>query len=132
MRKSLEIRRAFWPEVTDVPHFIVRLNYEGCSIEYDDIYFQALDEVVVRLEEMLESRKGAVALQGGFRFDAVVESTATGGIRFGFTAKSSDDFPGRLHLEGDFSIDGEHASAFLQSLIDLFRSGKELILHDAR
>ena len=132
MRNSLAISREFWPEVTDTPHFIVRLNYAGCSIEHDDIYFQALDEVLVRLEEMLESRRGTVALQGGFRFDAVVESTVTGAIRFGFTTESSGGFPGKLRLEGYFSIDGEEASAFLQSLLDLFRSGKELILHDTR
>ncbi len=130
MKNSLELSREFWPEVTDMPHFIVRLNYAGCRIEYDDIYFQALHEVVVRLEEMLESRRGAVALQGGFRFDAVVESTATGALRFGFTTESSGGFPGKLRLEGYFSIDGEDASAFIQSLIDLFRSGKKLVLYD--
>ena len=132
MRNSLKISREFWPEVTDEPHFIVRLNYAGCRIEYDDIYFQALDETLVDLEAMLESRRGAVVLQGGFRFNAVVESTATGAVRFGFTAESSGDFPGKLHLEGYFFIDGENASAFLQSMIDLFRNGTALTLHDTR
>ncbi len=39
MKNTLSIKREYWPEVTDMPHFIVKLYYEGCKTEVDDIYF---------------------------------------------------------------------------------------------
>ncbi|WP_419590940.1 hypothetical protein, partial [Thiolapillus sp.] len=68
MIHSLRISRELWPEVTSRPHFIMDLDYEGCRISWDDIYFAVEDEMVDRLREMRIGRKGKVALDGGFRF----------------------------------------------------------------
>ncbi|KXJ39776.1 MAG: hypothetical protein AXA67_11990 [Methylothermaceae bacteria B42] len=128
MKNTLSIKKEYWPEVTDTPHFIVKLNYEGCKIEVDDIYFDKLDEIIVRLETLNKERTGSVELQGGFRFNAVIEVKETGACQFIFATESSGEFPGKLHLEGIFSINGEDSGLFINSLIKLFRDGKEFII----
>ena len=125
MKNTLSIKREYWPEVTDTPHFIVKLDYEGCKIKADDIYFDKLDEIVINLETLNKKRTGSVALQGGFRFNAVIEAKETGACQFSFTTESSGEFPGKLNLKGCFSIDGEDLSLFIDSLIELFRDGTE-------
>ncbi|HHJ40559.1 MAG: hypothetical protein AXA67_10200 [Methylothermaceae bacteria B42] len=78
MKNTLRINREYWPEVTDTPHFIVKLNYEGCKIEFDDIYFDKMDEIISQLEILNKKRTGSVELQGGFRFNTVIEKKETG------------------------------------------------------
>lgn len=128
MINTLSIKRGYWPEVTDTPHFVVKLQYQGCQIEFDDIYFDKINEVVVQLETLYEERKGIVELHGGFRFNAVVEAKERGALQFRFSTESSGGFPGRLRLEGFFLIDGENSALFIRSLIDLFRGGKEFVI----
>ena len=128
MHNSLRITREYWPEVTDAPHFVVNLKYEGCNIVFDDIYFDKLDECIVQLEALYEERKGSVEIRGGFRFNAVIEAKSTGGIQFLISTESSSEFPGKLRLEGVFSIAGENAGLFIKSLIKLLRDGEEFII----
>lgn len=128
MTNKLSIRREYWPEVTDTPHFIVNLIYEGCNITHDDIYFNDINELIILMEALERDRKGVVNLQGGYRFNAIIESTLTGGMKFHFIAKSSSEFPGKLILEGCFSISGEAASEFLTGLIGLLKNGQEFVI----
>ena len=128
MSNSISISREYWPEVTDEPHFIISIDYEGCCIKFDDIYFKGLDDVITRLEALKDERKGGVTLNGGFRFNASIEPTHSGAIQFKFFTESSADFPGRLCLEGYSVIPGEDATRFTGSLIRLFRDGKALNL----
>ncbi|WP_419638144.1 hypothetical protein [Thiolapillus sp.] len=124
MIHSLRISRELWPEVTSRPHFIMDLDYEGCRISWDDIYFAVEDEMVDRLREMRIGRKGKVALDGGFRFLLTVEMQATGGVTLGFRTESGAEFPGKRILEGFFEVGGEYTDALLGGLVDLIDKGR--------
>ena len=128
MRNTLSIRKEYWPEVTDTPHFVIKLQYEGCKIEFDDIYFDKLEDILVQIEMLDKERKGIVELNGGFRFNAVIEPKETGSLQFNFSVESSGGFHGKLHLEGVFLIAGEDSCLFIRSLIDLFRYGKHFVI----
>ena len=128
MKNRLSIKREYWPEVTDTPHFVVNLIYEGCNVSYDDIYFDDINEAIALLESLERDRKGVVYLQGGCRFSAIIAVSATGAIQFNFITESLAEFPGKRRIEGCFSISGEDVSVFLKSLVDLFTNGKEFII----
>ena len=123
---ALNIKREYWPEVTNAPHFIVELRYEGCNINYDDIYFDNLNNIINKLEALEKSRKGRVTLDGGHRFAATLEAAVTGGITIYFQAESfPPTFPGKLKLKGYFAVEGEYTSKIIKDLIKLFKDGKE-------
>ncbi len=132
MQYTLKIQRAYWPEVTDTPHFSIELQYGNCHQVFDDIYFDKIDDIIEPLENLLIRRKGRVELSGGFRFGARVEATSSGALRLGFSTESSGIFPGRLRLDGEFLIDGEHAEEVIASLLDLFRQGDDFFLETTR
>lgn len=126
MTNQLIIKRGYWPDVTEMPHFIVSLVYEGCTMTHDDLYFDDIDNVVAKLEALERKRKGKVLVDGGETFIISVEATSTGGINLKFKTTSAEPiFPGKLSLEGYFEVDGEYASNNIRSLIKLFQDGKE-------
>ncbi|WP_339134774.1 MAG: hypothetical protein WGN25_16250 [Candidatus Electrothrix sp. GW3-4] len=126
MKNTLKIKREYWPEITNEPHFIVELIYEGCNISYDDIYFSDLNNIIDKLDTLEKNRKGSVKLDGGHRFVAILEATATGGITIHFQAESFPPiFPGELKLKGYFIVEGEYTPIICGDLIKLFKEGKE-------
>jgi hypothetical protein len=127
MRK-LWIGREYWPEVTDAPRFVVKLDYEGYACACDDIYFDSLDSMLAELEEMQRNRQGRVLLDGGFRFKAVIEIDARGGLVISFWVETGAAFPGKMRLEGAFNVDGEYCTQVLAQWIRLFRDGEDFSL----
>ncbi|TGD70715.1 hypothetical protein E4634_20830 [Mangrovimicrobium sediminis] len=123
MSNSVLIKREMWPDVTDVPHFIVSLDYEGCSFHHDDIYFDEISEIVADLVRLNNSRKGEVKLNGGSRFSACIKAKMNGAIDILLHAESAASFPGKLSLEGVLQVEGENASSCISSLISLFEEG---------
>ena len=128
MRNYLHIKRELWPEVTDRPHFYIELNYQGIDYSCEDIYFDDLPDTILKLQTLEQTRKGRVELDGGFRFKLVIETTSIGGVILNFKTESGAEFPGRLIIEGHFSIAGENAGHIIEELVKLFRDGKEFIL----
>lgn len=128
MAARLAIRREYWSDVTEIPHFVVDLAYAGCRVVHEDIYIDDIDDVIAGLEVLQRDRSGQVVLDGGSRFVATVGMTGTGGVRLGFRTESAATFPGRLRLEGYFSRSGEYAGQVLDSLIGLFRDGRGLVI----
>jgi len=124
----LEIRKEYYPEVTQRPHFVVTLLYEGCVLSFEDIYFDFCDDLAGRLEQLESSRQGKVRLDGGFRFSMEVEVLPRGAIQLSFQVESDATFPGNLKLQGYFHKGGEYAAEVLNALIRLFRDGDEFIL----
>jgi len=118
----LHIASERWTDVTEVPHYVVNLHYEGCVLTHDDIYF---DDLAGQLKLLEKTRKGHVVLDGGYRFNCNVEATPSGGLDLKFAAMSGANFPGELTLKGKFSISGESTAHVLKSLIGLFQDGAE-------
>jgi hypothetical protein len=128
MNNQLKIEKEYWPDVTNEPHFIVNLTYEGCTLTFDDIYFDKCDDLLHRLEQLEHDRKGKLKIDGGFRFSASVEILSRGDIKLTFNTESEASFPGKLRLEGYFHGSGEYTSKILTSLINLFKNGSEFII----
>lgn len=127
MTNQLKIRRENWPDVTETPRYIVELTYEGCSIGHDDIYIDDAD-IPAQLEMLEATRKGDVKLDGGSRFSCTVSATSRGGLHLSFRITQGPGFPGKLAIEGYFSIDGEYAGSAIRSLIGLFRQGADFVI----
>jgi hypothetical protein len=113
----IKINREVDKEITNIPRFIVDVSYEGCRIEYDDIYFDNLDELWQKIEKLEKSRKGKVTLDGGTRFRLNLCATKQGGIKIEVTAEKFN-LPGRISLEGILDVEGE----FVSRLIGLFKA----------
>ena len=128
MKNSLRIKREQWPDVTDTPHFIVTLNYQGYAYSCDDIYFDDLHNTILKLQTLAQERKGSVELDGGFRFKLLIASTSSGSLELTFKVESGAEFPGQLRLEGHFPVDGENTGHVIEALVKLFRDGKEFAL----
>jgi hypothetical protein len=128
MMRKLWINREYWPEVTDVPHFVVKLDYEGHAYACDDIYFDNFDNMLAELEGLQRDRRGRILLDGGFRFKAVIEIDVRGGLGIGFWVETDAAFPGKMRLEGTFNVDGECSGQVLNRLIGLFRDGEAFSL----
>jgi hypothetical protein len=128
MKNSLRIKSSKWPEVTDKPHYTVEINYEGHSYSFDDIYFDDLKNILFNLKILEKERKGVVELDGGFRFKVAIKSTTSGGIILNFKAESGAEFPGKLTLEGHFSVEGENTANVIGALVKLFSDGNEFII----
>lgn len=128
MKNCLRIKSEKWPEVTEVPHYIVELNYEGYSFVYDDIYFDDVNNLILKLQALEKERKGSVDLDGGFRFKVAIESKTLGGIVLNFRAESDTEFPGKIIMEGYFPVEGENAGNVIGALIKLISDGKEFII----
>ena len=121
--RTLHISRESWPELTTRPHFVVDLDYAGCRIDWDDIYWDAQEQLPARLRALREARRGKVVLDGGFRFALTVEMRATGGVLLKFRTESGMEFPGKRVLEGFFEVDGEYTDAVLSGLLALLEKG---------
>lgn len=130
MMRKLWISRAYWPEVTEVPHFVVKLDYAGYPYVCDDIYIDSFDNILAELEGLQRDRRGRILLDGGFRFKSVIEIDERGGLVIGFWVESGAEFPGKMRLEGTFNVDGEWAGQVLNQLIALFRDGEEFSLSE--
>ena len=128
MHHHLNIRPELWPEITDQPHFVIDLEYAGCTLHFDDIYFDNIEETCARLRQLARERQGSALLDGGFRFSLAIEIMPRGDIKLAFHAESEPPFPGKLSLDGFFQRDGEYASSLLQDILDLLKYGKELSL----
>lgn len=123
MKNTLRIGSECWPDVTEIPHFIVAIHYEGLVYECDDIYFDNLDDIVAELQELERTRQGQAVLHGGFRFQMRVTGKPSGGLDLNFKTESDATFPGKCTIEGCFSIDGEHAATTIEALVKLFQDG---------
>jgi hypothetical protein len=128
MENRLRIKRETWPEVTEIPHFVVELIYEDHSYMCDDIYFGDLNDLILQLKALKKKRKGTVEIDGGFRFKVVIKTTSSGGISLNFKVESDSGFPGKMILEGSFPVEGENTEDILMALIKLLREGKEFII----
>lgn len=127
MTNRLSIRREYWPDVTETPHYIVELKYEGCSVSHDDIYI-GVDDALIQLETLEATRKGDVKLDGGSRFRCTVAATSSGGLQVNFGITQGPGFPGKLAIDGYFAVDGEFAGSTIRSLIGLFRHGTDFVI----
>lgn len=128
MKNSLTIKSEKWPEVTETPHYIVEAIYEGSSYIHSDIYFDDINKIIVKLKSLEQDRKGRIELDGGFRFKLMIEARTLGGCKVSFRYESDDAFPGKLVLDGHFSIEGEYTASMLNMLIKLFTDGKEFVI----
>jgi len=128
MKNTLHIKSEYWPDVTEIPHFIVDLHYERLVYRCDDIYFDNLGGIVPKLLELERTRKGRVIMHGGFRFQLIVQVMPTGGVDLNFRTESDAMFPGKCIIEGCFSVDGEHAATTIGALIGLFNDGDDFVL----
>ncbi|WP_457668563.1 hypothetical protein [Thiolapillus sp.] len=126
--RRIAIRSEVWPELTSRPHFDVELAYEGCRVNYDEIYFTAEKEIAGQLRDMRRSRKGKVILDGGFQFVLTVEMQLTGGVKLCFRTESGIEFPGKRILEGFFEVEGEYADELLRGLLNLIDEGRDFVL----
>ena len=128
MKNTLRIRSEHWPDVTETPHYIVELHYEGSAYECDDIYFDNLSDMARQLLALEKSRKGQVLLHGGFRFQMTAKATPSGGIDLNFRTESDATFPGKCIIEGCFSVDGENTATVISALTRLFEDGDEFVI----
>lgn len=117
--------RETYEGVTTIPHFPTQIDYEGCHVEFEDLYFDNLDTLNERLVQLENTRRGTVVLDGGSRFGLTIAAENRGGIAISFRAHPVS-FPGTLILEGRFVIDGEHAAQSLKAFRDLIVTGKLL------
>ena len=124
----LSLRREYYEGVSNLPHFLVGIDYEGCQICFDDIYFDEPSALARELQILERCRNGQVALDGGSRFRLTVSVERGGELLCRFRAEPND-FPGKLQLEGFFSIDGEFTGMALHALIRLLSEGCPLTLH---
>jgi hypothetical protein len=128
MKNRLHIKYEKWPEVTETPHYIVEIKYEGLSYVHSDIYFDDVNEIISKLKSLEKDRKGKVELDGGFRFKLIIEARTSGGCIVKFRYTSDGAFPGKLMLEGYFTIEGEYTAPMVDMLIKLFTDGKEFVI----
>ena len=127
MINRLLIRRGYWPDVTETPHYIVELEYEGCSVSHDDIYID-IDNILGQLESLETTRKGEARLDGGSRFRCSIAATSHGGLQMDFRITHGPGFPGKLSIDGYFAVDGEFSGSTIRSLIGLFRHGTDFVI----
>ncbi len=125
MTNALSIKSDSWPDVTEKLHFAIDIKYEGCRLFHEDIYFDDESVVVSGLQRLNESRSGKVTVDGGERFGLAVEATRSGGLILKFKAASDSRFPGRLDLEGFFSVEGEYFESTVKALARIFQRGGE-------
>ena len=128
MKNHLRIKSERWPEVTDVPDYIVEINYEGISCVHGDIYFDDKEVLVSKLRALENDRKGSVELDGGVRFKILAKAKTVGGITLSFRHESDATFPGKLVLEGYFSVDGENTAQVVEELIGLLTDGNKFAI----
>jgi hypothetical protein len=128
MKNSLRIKSEKWPEVTNIPHYIVEINYEGFSYVHSDIYFDNRESIVSKLNDLELNRKGNVEINGGFRFKIITEAKKLGGIVLNFRCESDETFPGNFVLEGYFSVEGENTASVVSALINLLSDGNEFVI----
>lgn len=128
MDNSLRINSETWPDVTENPHYIVDIYYNGFSCVHDDIYFDNTDNLISKLNSLEKDRKGIIELDGGFRFKLTIEAKTLGGIVLGFRYESDDTFPGKMQLEGYFSVEGENTAVVIKALTELLTDGKEFFI----
>ncbi|MBN2396670.1 MAG: hypothetical protein JXC36_09470, partial [Candidatus Atribacteria bacterium] len=125
MKNKMTIKREFYQDVTSTPHFITQINYEGCYIEHDDIYFDNLNNIDAELDTFNKTRIKSIIIDGGQRFRLTIIPTNNGGIKLKCNSDKIN-LPGKISLEGFFSIDGENVNEFIQKIKALIKDGKEL------
>jgi hypothetical protein len=131
--RSITIKREIYEDVTDTPHFPIKVSFAGHEISFDDIYFDRLREIPAALRALEATRKGKVVLDGGFRVKICLEALSTGGISVSFRTEQSEGFfPGRCVLEGSIGIDGERVAEVIRSLERLFSDGIPVIIQQTR
>jgi hypothetical protein len=119
---KLAIRSETYEGVTEVPHFPVVIDYEGCHVQMEDIYIDDLKAIADSLGRLEGSRTGEVRLDGGSRFTVVLSIDSHGGLLVRFQAEPVP-FPGRLLLEGYFRIDGEYTGQYILGFQKLLKEG---------
>lgn len=127
----LTITSSVYAGVTELPHFPVVIDYEGCHLEIEDIYFDNIEILSEQLERLEKTRKGEIIFDGGSRFGLQAIANVHGGITICFRA-APVNFPGKLILEGCFQIDGEHAAQTVRELRRLFSKGEPLAIEQPR
>ncbi len=121
----LIMTRKVYEGVTTMPHFPTSIDYEGCHVEFEDIYFNQPEILLERINQLEKTRKGTIFLDGGSRFQLTIEADVHGGISISFRASPITN-PGTLILGGSFVFDGEHAAPIIKKFNDLFGKGEEL------
>jgi|GEM_PF-2875471 len=128
-KNSLTIKRAYFEDVTKVPHFPIELRYEGYNVSFEDIYFDNLDALPMKFRELEKTRKGEVLLDGGFCVKILFKATRMGGVAISFTTEQFEPiFPGRCIIEGRFSVDGEMVKTLVDSFDKLFSDGTPVVI----
>lgn len=123
--KKLTIKKDVYEGVTESPHFPVVIDYEGCHVEIEDLYFgniRTLSDSILNWERL---RTGEVHLDAGSRFSATLSLNSHGALVIRFRAEPTP-FPGRLFLEGSFIIDGEYTGQYLMKFVKLINEGETL------
>ncbi len=129
MNNSLTIRRDNYEGVTNTFHYPLCLIYEGCKIEFDDIYISNMDSLCNQIQDMERTRKGSVTLDGGSRFRLLIKVNLHGGFDMEFRIKKFEPFfPGSLIMTGYFIINGENVAQFASSFKTLVKDGEKLII----
>ena len=128
---QLIMTSAVYEGVTAEPHFPTTIDFEGCHLEFEDIYFNRPQEIAERFLQLANSRKGFVECDGGSRFGLSVKTDVHGGVTISFRA-SPLTFTGKLFIEGSFVFDGEHAEPELWKFCELFSKGVKLVIRQER
>jgi len=128
---SLVIVSEVYEGVTPTPHFPTTIDYEGCHVEFDDIYYDQLETIPDQLRKLEKSRKGIVIIDGGQRFGITVKTDLHGGVVISFRACPTS-FPGKLVLEGSFQFDGEHTAQTIENMVSLLIAGQTLRIEQRR
>jgi hypothetical protein len=125
MKNEIIIKRDFYQDVTNSPHFITKVSYEGCYIEHDDIYFSDLGLIEHELVTFEKTRKNSITIDGGQRFRLTIIPTSNGGMKLKCNSEKSN-LPGQISLEGIFNMDGEYVNEFIRNFRALIKDGRDL------
>lgn len=126
---SLKISRETYSDITDIPHFIVSLSYAGHYIDYEDIYFDNVGQIVEKLRAFKNIRSKKVLLDGGMRMTISLEGISSGAAILSFHMEQFEpSFPGECILKGSFSFDDSAANKVIDTLEQLFLEGKDFYI----
>lgn len=125
----LKIKRKVYEGVTETPHFPMQISYAGCHVEYEDIYFDDLENVAIQLEALDATRKGELILDGGSRIQIRLSCRASGALAIAFRAQAARPaFPGQLDLKGCYEVDSEYSTQTILRLRKLITVGEAFVL----
>lgn len=126
MRKKIIIRKAYYKDVTDQPHFEIELSYKNSFIKHEDIYFDDLNGIVNGVADLDIKRNYRFELNGGPRFTLLLPG-CDGNISVEIKAERTYA-DGCVYIKCKFENLGESTSELFKSLKKLFNDGETFVL----